>query len=53
MNFKAGTLPWLLRYEIWLWWREFRGKWFVITLSILLGLLMIVPLILWLSLFSV
>jgi ABC-2 type transport system permease protein len=37
---KAGTLPWLLRYELRLWWRELRGKWFVFLLLGLFGLLL-------------
>lgn len=37
---KAGTLPWLLGYELRLWWRELRGKWFVFVLLGLFGLLL-------------
>ena len=51
-NRKAGSLSWLLHYEIRLWWRGLRGKWFLIVMAILLGVLMAGLLILWLSIFS-
>ena len=49
LDFRAGNLPWLLRYELWLWWRELRGKWFIIALAVLFGVLMVGPLLLWSS----
>ncbi|MGF1524934.1 MAG: hypothetical protein ACFBSF_21620 [Leptolyngbyaceae cyanobacterium] len=52
LRLKAGTLPWLLRYELWLWWRELRGKWFIMALAVLFGALTVGPLILWFSLSS-
>ena len=49
---KEGTLPWLLKQEIRLWWRELRGKWFFITMALLTGVLMGGLVILWLAVFS-
>ena len=49
---KEGALPWLLHHEIRLWWRGLRGKWFLIAMAILFGLLIVGPLILWLGIFS-
>lgn len=52
MKFRAGTLPWLLVHEVRLWWRELRGKWFVISLAVLFGMLMALLLFLWVAVFS-
>jgi ABC-2 type transport system permease protein len=31
----SGTLPWLLAYELQLWWRELKAKWFLLIVGIL------------------
>jgi ABC-2 type transport system permease protein len=36
---KVGTLPWLLRHELRLWWREMRSKTLLIALAVAFGLL--------------
>lgn len=38
MRLKVGSLPWLLRHEIRLWWRGLRGKWLIVALAVLFGL---------------
>ncbi len=48
MQIKQGSLPWLLRHELRLWWRTLRGKWFAIGLLIVLGLLATLLLGIWL-----
>ncbi|MEM1311626.1 MAG: hypothetical protein AAGF98_19360, partial [Cyanobacteria bacterium P01_H01_bin.153] len=52
MRLKVGSLPWLLRHEIRLWWRELRGKWLILALALLFGLPYMLLLVLSLSLQS-
>ena len=41
MKVNHSRLPWLLRHEMRLWWRELRGKWFLIVMVILIGIPML------------
>lgn len=50
MKFQQGTLPWLLKHELRLWWRGFSGKWIVIGTMGFFGILVTLTLVLWLSL---
>ena len=49
---KEGALLWLLQHEIRLWWRGLRGRWLLIAMAILFGVLMGGLVILWLVIYS-
>ncbi|MBW4623680.1 MAG: hypothetical protein KME17_30505 [Cyanosarcina radialis HA8281-LM2] len=46
MKMRVGTLPWLLRHELRLWWREIIGKWLLAILAAI-GILIALFLVLW------
>lgn len=48
LQFPPASLPWLLRHELRLWWRELRGKWFIFTLAVIFGLLTVAASLIWL-----
>ncbi len=50
MELQQGTLPWLLKHELRLWWRDFSGKWIIIGVVAFFGIFIASMLVLWLSL---
>jgi ABC-2 type transport system permease protein len=53
MKFQQGTLPWLLQHELRLWWRNFSGKWIIIGVMALFGILTTLMVTVWLSLTTI
>ncbi len=49
---KTGSLPWLLWHELQIWWRELRGKWFILISVLLFGLLLAGLMTVWVVAFA-
>lgn len=48
MPIKQGSLPWLLRHELRLWWRMLRGKWVLVGTILFCSVLLLLLLGVWL-----